>query len=190
MEAIFDSSRHMGTIMWKRTSAHNDSKSWGRVAEYILCYGKRRLNVDDIKVDLDPDYVKDKYRHSDERGRYMDDNLTAKGLSGGGYTYWFHGHESPWRFPQERMLELETDGRIVICTPEGEAVAFLCRGRSGISRRNRVRPLARLGGHQPRELPSAGADAVEDAEAGDTAAPHHPRVIPQSRVRRRWEPRP
>ncbi|MYK35868.1 MAG: hypothetical protein F4045_12425, partial [Chloroflexi bacterium] len=114
MDAIFDSTRYMGTIMWKRTSAHNDSKSWGRVADYILCYGKRRLNVNDIKVDLDPKNIRTKYRYTDARGQYRLDNLTAKGLSGGGYMYGYHGHQGPWRFPQERMLELEGDGRIVI----------------------------------------------------------------------------
>ena len=114
MDAVFDAERYMGTIMWKRTSAHNDSKSWGRVADYILCYGRRRLNIADIRVGLSPNYLATKYRYSDERGRYRLDNLTAKGLSGGGYFYWYHGHQGPWRFPQERMTELEADERIVI----------------------------------------------------------------------------
>ena len=99
MDAIFDADRYMGTIVWKRTSAHNDSKSWGRVADYLLCYGKQRLNVTDIRIGLNPEYLKTKYRYNDDNGRYRLHDLTAKGLSGGGYTYLYHGHEGPWRFP-------------------------------------------------------------------------------------------
>ena len=42
----------------------------------------------------------------------MDDNLTAKGLSGGGYTYDYKGVESLWRMPVETMRRLDDEGRL------------------------------------------------------------------------------
>ena len=46
------------------------------------------------------------------QGLYQADNLSAKGLSGGGYEYDFHGHMGPWRFPEKRMKELEANDLI------------------------------------------------------------------------------
>jgi site-specific DNA-methyltransferase (adenine-specific) len=42
----------------------------------------------------------------------MDDNLTAKGLSGGGYHYAYKGVHSYWRMPVETMERLDHEGRL------------------------------------------------------------------------------
>ena len=42
----------------------------------------------------------------------MDDNITAKGLSGGGYDYEYDGFRSLWRVPLSRMRELDAQGRL------------------------------------------------------------------------------
>ena len=82
MDAIFDADRYMGTIVWKRTSAHNDSKTWGRVADYLLCYGKRRIDIDSIRVALDPGYTDRFYRYSSPKwGAYRLSDLTGPGIS-------------------------------------------------------------------------------------------------------------
>ena len=65
-----------------------------------------------MRVPLNPEYVARQYRHVDDRGRYQAHDLSAKGLSGGGYHYEFHGHGGPWRYPADRILELEADDRI------------------------------------------------------------------------------
>ena len=84
MDAIFDAERYMGTIMWKRTSAHNDSKSWGRIADYILCYGRRPIDIDHIRVPLDGDYTDRFYRFSSARwGAYRLSDLTGAGIRTG-----------------------------------------------------------------------------------------------------------
>ena len=111
MDGLFGDRRFQSSITWKRTSAHNDSQSWGATADIILFYGKR-INKDDVRVPLDRGYVEKFYRFEDERGRYRIGDLTAKGLSGGGYFYDYHGHSGPWRFPETRMLELEREERI------------------------------------------------------------------------------
>ena len=111
MDSIFGRANFRNEIIWKRNSSHNDSKGFGRVADSILFYGPP-IRKDAVRVPLDPDYVANFYRYKDGRGQYRAGDLTAKGLTGGGYAYDFHGHPGPWRFPEHRMLELEADGRI------------------------------------------------------------------------------
>ena len=43
---------------------------------------------------------------------WTDDNLTAKGLSGGGYAYEYKGARSLWRVPPETMRRLDAEGRL------------------------------------------------------------------------------
>ena len=111
MDAAFGRSTFRNEITWKRNSSHNDSKSFGRVADHLLLYGPP-IHADAVRVPLNPDYVAKFFRHKDARGVYRTHDLTAKGLSGGGYSYEFRGHAGPWRFPRHRMLELEADNRI------------------------------------------------------------------------------
>jgi DNA modification methylase len=101
-------------IVWKRTSAHSDSGRFGRNGDRILYYTKS-LNATFNKVyqPYDQHYLNSHYRNEDENGRlYRTDNLTAFGLSGGGYTYEWNGVTKLWRCPQERMQELHDEGRI------------------------------------------------------------------------------
>ena len=111
LDTLFGAGKFRNEITWKRQSAHNDSKAFGRVSDTILFYGDS-INSDAVRVPLNPDYVSKAYRYKDDRGVFRASDLTAKGLSGGGYMYDFHGHPGPWRYPETRMLELEEDGRI------------------------------------------------------------------------------
>ena len=76
MDSIYGASNFMAEITWKRTSAHNDSRSFGNVTDTILFYGDR-INIDAVRVPLDPDYVAQFYRHEDDRGRFQLGDLTA-----------------------------------------------------------------------------------------------------------------
>jgi len=50
---------------------------------------------------------------SDPDGRkWTDADLTAKGLSGGGYTYTYKGVNSLWRVPLETMKKLDSENRL------------------------------------------------------------------------------
>ncbi len=111
MDGVFEPRQFRNEIIWKRNSSHNDSKGFGRVSDSILFYGNA-IHSDAVRVPLDPTYREKFYRYEDERGRYRAGDLTAKGLSGGGYHYEFDGHTGPWRFPQARMLELDEQDRI------------------------------------------------------------------------------
>ena len=79
MDAVFGVDKYRNEIVWRRASAHNDSRRYGAVIDAILFYGTRRINRDAIRVPLDPDYVEKSYRFKDERGRYQVGDLTGAG---------------------------------------------------------------------------------------------------------------
>ncbi len=87
MDEVFGSNNFINEIVWKRTSAHSDPQKYGINLDYILYY-------------------------SNDGRRWVDDNLSAKGLSGGGYEYEYKGVKSLWRCPPETMQKLDTEGKL------------------------------------------------------------------------------
>jgi len=114
LDTIFGATNFRNEIMWKRTSAHNDSKTCGNTHDILLFYTKTsNFTWNKQYQAYDESYIQSHYRRADENGRrYRTDNLTAFGLSGGGYTYEWHGVTKLWRVPESRMRELDQQGRI------------------------------------------------------------------------------
>ena len=113
LDAIFGRQSFRGQIVWRRYGSHNDATNYGRVYDVLLYYAKDGRGVwNGAYSALDREYIRRAYQHSDERGRYTTAPLHAGGLSGGGYQYDYHGHRRVWRFSEERMQYLETDGQI------------------------------------------------------------------------------
>ncbi len=114
MDAVFGVTNYRNEIIWKRTSAHNDSAVYGKSHDVILYYSKGPiLNHNKQHLPYDPKYIASHYRYVDDNGRiFRTDNLTAKGLSGGGYTYEWNGVTRVWRCPQEKMQEWVDEGRV------------------------------------------------------------------------------
>ena len=83
LDTIFGHAEFGSEISWKRTSSHNDSRTFGNVRDVILLYGNSRINTDSIRVPLDDDYVSKFYRHRDERGLYRVGDLTGPGTTSG-----------------------------------------------------------------------------------------------------------
>jgi len=113
MDAIFDIRNFKNEIIWKRTTAHSDPNRWGRVHDVILFYSKTdKSNWNNIYCKYDEKYIS-RFSHSDQDGRlWSDDNLTAKGLSGGGYEYEYKGVRSLWRVPLKTMKALDKENRL------------------------------------------------------------------------------
>ena len=81
MDAVFGVQNYQAGISWRRTSAHNDARNFGRVRDIILFYSRQtQINADNVRVPLDSDYVAQFYRHEDERGPYQLGDLTAAEL--------------------------------------------------------------------------------------------------------------
>ena len=83
MDTIFGHDMFGSEISWKRTSAHNDSRTFGNVRGVILFYGRRDINVDSVRVPLDKDYVRKFYREEDKRGVYQAIDLTGPKTTSG-----------------------------------------------------------------------------------------------------------
>ena len=165
MDAVFGKDAFRNEIIWKRNSAHNDSKVFGKVSDTILFYSLNHgINSDAVRVPLSEEHVKKAYRHSDENGRFAPGDLSAKGLSGGGYHYEFHGHPGPWRCPEHRMLELEAEGRIWLPKKRGgSAVQAVSARKQGAGS---VMPVD---GHSAGSGFIQGAHGLPDAEAACAA---------------------
>jgi site-specific DNA-methyltransferase (adenine-specific) len=100
-------------IIWKRTTAHNDSKRYGANTDTIFFYTKSSRYIWNQLYRLHDENYKSRFKQKDPDGRaWADDNLTAKGLSGGGYEYEYKGAKSLWRVPPETMERLEQEGRL------------------------------------------------------------------------------
>ena len=113
MDGIFGAAQQRNEIIWRRYGSHNDSRRYGRVHDTLLYYSRdRQWTWNGAWLPHDPAYVAQAYRHEDGRGRYRTAPLHTGGLQGGGYEYEFKGFSRTWRYPLERMLELEREGRI------------------------------------------------------------------------------
>lgn len=103
-------------IIWKRTTAHADSKVYGTVHDMILFYTKSDQHIwNEQYVPHDPKYIEDKYRYKDPDGRrFRLDNITSPNPRPNMMYVW-KGHEPPamgWRYSKEKMAELDAQGRI------------------------------------------------------------------------------
>jgi len=113
-DMIFSSKNFQNEIVWKRTNTHNDSGTYGNTHDIILYYTKsEKFTWNKFYKAYDKDYIETYYRYKDTNGRrWMSGDLSAKGLSGGGYEYEWKGIKSLWRCPIETMEKLDKEGKV------------------------------------------------------------------------------
>lgn len=101
-------------IIWKRTSAHSDTSFYGNVNDTILFYTKGTLpKWNPLKVKYEDWYLERYYRYKDKDGRrFKSGDLSAYGLSGGGYNYEWKGVKGLWRCPPDTMQKLHDLNKI------------------------------------------------------------------------------
>ena len=120
LDAIFGANNFRNEIVWKRYGAHNDvgqgSTRFGRVHDIILMYGKEETVIwNQGFVPLDENYVQSTYRYIDEDTgrRFRASPLTGPGgAEKGNPVYEWNGHTRAWRYSQETMQRLDSEGRI------------------------------------------------------------------------------
>ena len=112
-DAVFGPNNFQNEIVWRRTTAHNDSKRYGANTDSILFYAKSdRWTWNPVYQPYDDSY-KARFRRKDPDGRLWSDyDISAKGLSGGGYEYEYKGIRSLWRVPLDTMKRLDAEGRL------------------------------------------------------------------------------
>ena len=115
MDALFGENNFRNDIIWRRYGSHNDAtRRFGRIHDSLLFYSKSELYkwTNDAREPYDEEYIKKAYRYEDIRGRYTTAPLHGRTLSGGGYSYEWRGITDLWRFPKERLDELDADSQI------------------------------------------------------------------------------
>ncbi len=113
LDMVFGAENYRNEITWKRTSAHNDPGRYGANKDIILFYTKSNNWTWNPQYTEHSEEYKARFRNKDADGRlWSDDNLTAKGLSGGGYEYEYKGVTSLWRCPLETMKRLDDEGKL------------------------------------------------------------------------------
>jgi adenine-specific DNA-methyltransferase len=114
LDEIFGDQNFRSEIIWKRTTAHSDRATYGQNHDVILFYSKGdKVTWTNPKINYEDWYVERYYRYKDADGRrFMSDNLSASGLSGGGYKYTWKGASGNWRCPETTMARLDAEGRI------------------------------------------------------------------------------
>lgn len=114
MDEVFGEDNFRNEIVWKRSTAHNDSTGYANLHDCIFYYSKSSdLYFDIPMVPYTQEYIDRYYNKTDENGRkYLDRDLSAKGLKGSGYSYSWNGKEGYWRCPISTMQKMEREGRL------------------------------------------------------------------------------
>lgn len=116
LDTVFGAKNFRNEIVWKRTFAHGSADKWGDVHDVILFYSKS-----DDYIWTDPtqphqeEYLEDKYRFEDARGRFRLVVLTGPGTTGGESGKSWHGYNPTvggrhWAVPRRAISQLKEEG--------------------------------------------------------------------------------
>ena len=120
LDTIFGPNNFQNEVVWQRTTAHNDSKRYGANVDKILFYTKGKKWTWNVQYQPYTEEYIDRFDRYDSDGRaWTDDNLTAYGLSGGGYEYEYNGKMALWRCLPETMKRLDVENRLYFTSKGG-----------------------------------------------------------------------
>lgn len=80
MDDIFGSPNFRNHLIWRRATAHSDSKRYGRIVDHLLFYSKTanfHWAGDEVRSIKTGSQIKRAYPSRDERGRYRTQDLTG-----------------------------------------------------------------------------------------------------------------
>jgi len=118
LDAIFGARQFQNEIIWQRTSSHNDSKKWGAVHDVILFYSRSdNFTWNPTSMEQDAEYLKNFYRHKDERGIYRLHEIIRTASMGErpNLSYEYKGYipRWGWRVEMEKLVVLDAENRLV-----------------------------------------------------------------------------
>ena len=210
MDAVFGPTNYRSEIVWKRTTAHNDSRQgsrrFGRVHD-VLLYFSRESNFtwNQQYQPYEQEYIDRYYKYVDEDGRrYWRDNLTAA-KPGGDTRYEWKGKTPPpgryWAYSKANMERMEAEGRIVYSstgTPMFKRYLDQMPGLSVQDIWSDIRPLGGLGSKReerlgyPTQKPEALLERIIQASSNEGDLVLDPfcgcgtAVVVAERLGRRW----
>ncbi len=121
LDHVFGKERFLNEITWKRTTAHNDPKRYGRICDRLLFYSKTaKITFHPMGGDYSPEQLaRYKYVEQTPDGprRYRAENLTAPHFSKTRTVPWRGTHpgvDRQWRFGLDELERLYAEGRILL----------------------------------------------------------------------------
>lgn len=123
LDEIFGRHGYNAEIVWKRVTAHGDSKRWGVIHDYIFWKTKSDKFIWNSQYEpYSQDYLDSKYNNVMPDGRrFMLDNMTSPNPRPN-MMYEWRGHKAPrlgWRYEYDTMERLFAEGRIELPKKEG-----------------------------------------------------------------------
>jgi len=118
LDQIFGPTNFRNEIIWKRTTAHNDPKRFGRIHDILLFYSKsNKPTWNPVFMSYEPEYIETYYRYTDDIGRkFLSRDLTAPSHGSDSGQFEWRGKYPPkgrmWAYTKENMERLEAEGRI------------------------------------------------------------------------------
>ncbi|MDZ7337364.1 MAG: site-specific DNA-methyltransferase [candidate division KSB1 bacterium] len=118
-DEIFGEHRFRNEIVWQRTSARSDSRTYNHIHDTIFFYSRGdELYFDTQYTGYDESYLRKFYRHREPDGRlYSLGDLTARGIRRGETGKPWRGIDpgelgNHWKVPPSVLDELDRQGRI------------------------------------------------------------------------------
>lgn len=122
LDQIFGENNFQNEIVWKRSSAHNDSKRYGANHDTLLFYSAGRVwTWNKQYTAYDEKYVKENYRYKDADGRVFRVSDMTANKPGGDVSYDWRGPDGRvvkpykgryWAYSKEKMKAMEAAGAI------------------------------------------------------------------------------
>lgn len=117
MDTIFGAENFRNEIIWQRSAPKGHAFTrFASAHDVVLAYGKSETTIWNPQFTGYKDsYISSHYNHieSETGRRYRLDNCLNPNPDRPNLTYEWHGHTRVWRWPQEKMAELEREGRLV-----------------------------------------------------------------------------
>jgi len=122
LDQIFGENNFQNEIVWKRSSAHSDSKRYGANHDTIFLYtgGANKWTWNDQFTPYSEEYTEQNYRYNDEKGRFRVSDMTAN-KPGGDVSYEWTTPDGRkvkpykgryWAYSKEKMKQMEEAGQI------------------------------------------------------------------------------
>ena len=114
LDEIFGTNEYLNEIIWKRSEAHSDANTFGKVHDTVFFYKKADNIWNKQYIPYSEEFIEKQFKYTEEKTkrRYRSADLSASGLSGGGYTYEWNGIVRSWRCPIETMKKYEQENRL------------------------------------------------------------------------------
>jgi len=129
LDKIFGEQNLVSTIIWKRTSSHNDAKrKYGDLSDTIYVYSKTDKYTFNIQyVPYSEEYVEQHYSNIDEKGRRFKSTDSRSPNPRPNLVYDYKGykpHSNGWAVSRERMEQLDNEGRLLFPKTKNGRIRF------------------------------------------------------------------